>query len=62
MEIGMFVRLLVAVILAFGGLFFAAYGPHDLHAESVGLGVLVLAILYGYRQVKSHFDAREQHE
>lgn len=59
MGIAVLLRIGVGVILAFIGLFIAARLHFEVSAQQVGLLVIVAGVLYAYREVKAHFDARD---
>ena len=52
-------RLGAAILIAVLGLFIAGRARFELHADQVGLLVTIAAVLYGYRQIKAFFDARD---
>ncbi|WP_207540640.1 hypothetical protein [Sabulicella rubraurantiaca] len=57
----MILRLVMALLLALGGLFLAARAHFEVTAEQVGLLVVLLAVIWAYRIVAAHFD-RADHE
>lgn len=60
MSLGEWVRMVVAALVALGGLLLAREQAVALTTEQLGLLIFVLAVVYAFLLIGRHFDRQER--